>query len=239
MTPPDVSRGAEIRAGLRGGLPIGLGYFAVALAIGLYWARGDLPPLASAVFSATSMSSTSQFAGITLIIAKGGLIELAATTFIVNLRYLLMSVSLAQRLPAGVGTLKRLVMAAGVTDEIYAINISRAPLTVPYFVGSMVLPILGWTSGTVVGALVGEVIPDSVQSAAGVLLYGMFIAIVIPPAKKHHEVRIVMAIAAAVSILLAFTPGLRELEVGWRIIISTCIAAALGATFLPVPEGAR
>ena len=230
-------RGAELRRGLRGGLPIGLGYFAVSLAIGLYWAQGQLPPLSSAIFSATSMSSTSQFAGITIIAARGGLVELAATTLIVNLRYLLMSVSLAQRLPAKVSTGTRLLMALGVTDEIYALNISRTPITAAYFLGSMVLPILGWTGGTLTGAYVGEVIPLSVQSAAGILLYAMFIAIVVPPARKSGDVRVVMAIAAAASIALAFLPGLRELEVGWRIIIATCVAAAIGASIRPVSEG--
>ncbi len=225
----------DFRTGLTSALPIGLGYLAVSLAIGLYWAKGGLPPLTAAVFSATSMSSTSQFAGITLITAHGNLVELAATTLIVNLRYLLMSVSLSQRLAPGIGTAPRLLMALGVTDEVYALNVARTPVTVPHMLGSMVLPIAGWTTGTVIGALVGEIIPATAQAAAGVLLYGMFIAIVVPPARESRDVRIVIALAALVSVSLAFLPVVRDLQAGWRIIISTCVAAGIGATLMPLP----
>lgn len=141
----------DFTAGIKAGLPIGLGYFAVAIAIGMYWAQGKLPPLSSAVFSLTSVSSTGQFAGITIIAARGGLVELAVTTALVNLRYLLMSTSLSQRLtstnPRPVGSLKRMVMALGVTDEIYAINIGRTQVGFTHYLGSMILPIVGWVSG--------------------------------------------------------------------------------------------
>ena len=217
-------------------MPIGAGYFAVSLAIGLYWAKGGLPPLASAVFSATSMSSTSQFAGITIIVGHGALLELAATTLIVNLRYLLMSVSLAQRLDRRVSIPARLLIAAGVTDEIYALNVSRRRPTARYFVGSMLAPVAGWSGGTLTGAYLGEVIPAAVQSAAGILLFAMFVAIVVPPAKGSAYIRIVVVIAGAVSVALAFLPGVRDLEAGWRIIIATCVAAGIGASVLPVAE---
>lgn len=227
-------------AGLRGGLPIGLGYFAVSLAIGLSWSKADFPPLTSALFSATNMSSTGQFAGITIMAAKGGIVELAATTLLVNLRYLLMSVSLAGRLPRSVGTFRRMVMAAGITDEVYALNISRPCLSWIFYIGSMTLPILGWSMGTLSGALMGQVFPGQMQAAAGILLYAMFIAIVIPPAKTEWRVQIVVGVAMGASLLLNYAPYLRDLEVGWRIIIATVVAAGLGATFMPyVPENCQ
>ncbi|MCI6583817.1 MAG: AzlC family ABC transporter permease [Mobiluncus porci] len=230
-------RKSEFAAGLEGGIPIALGYFAVSIAIGLYWAQGGLPPLTSAVFSATSLSSTGQFAGITIIASRGGLVELAFTTLLVNLRYLLMSTSLSQKLtatnPEPVGTARRLVMALGVTDEIYAINIGRPRVTFWHFLGSMILPIAGWTAGTLVGAYVGHALPTSVQNAAGILLFAMFIAIVVPPFQKSTRVRVVVAIAAAISLGLAFAPVVSELSSGWRIIIVTLAAAGLGATFFP------
>ncbi|MDO5726390.1 MAG: AzlC family ABC transporter permease [Bowdeniella nasicola] len=226
--------GGSFSAGLRAGIPIGLGYFAVSLAIGLYWAHGAYPPLAAAIFSATNMSSTGQFAAITIALAKGGIFELAATTLLVNLRYLLMSISLSQRLDPQLSTGKRLALAAGVTDEIYALNISRPTVQIRYYLASMILPIAGWTCGTVTGALAGQVIPPSLQSAAGILLFAMFIAIVVPPALSSHPVRVVIAVAGACALVLAFTPVIRELDVGWRIIVATCIASALGATCYPI-----
>ncbi len=232
----------DFTAGIKAGLPIGLGYFAVSIAIGMYWAQGKLPPLSSAVFSLTSISSTGQFAGITIIAARGGLVELAVTTALVNLRYLLMSTSLSQRLtstnPRPVGSLKRMVMALGVTDEIYAINIGRTQVGFAHYLGSMILPIVGWVSGTLVGAYVGEALPKAVENAAGILLYAMFIAIVMPPFKQSSQVKMVVAIAAGTSVGLAFAPVVSQLSSGWRIIIATLVAAGLGATFFPHRETA-
>lgn len=232
----------DFTAGIKAGLPIGLGYFAVSIAIGMYWAQGKLPPLSSAVFSLTSVSSTGQFAGITIIAARGGLVELAVTTALVNLRYLLMSTSLSQRLtstnPRPVGSLKRMVMALGVTDEIYAINIGRAHVGFAHYLGSMILPIVGWVSGTLVGAYVGEALPKAVENAAGILLYAMFIAIVMPPFKQSSQVKMVVAIAAGTSVGLAFAPVVSQLSSGWRIIIATLVAAGIGATFFPHRETA-
>jgi len=232
----------DFTAGIKAGLPIGLGYFAVSIAIGMYWAQGKLPPLSSAVFSLTNMSSTGQFAGTTIIAAQGGLVELAVTTALVNLRYLLMSTSLSQRLtstnPRPVGSLKRMVMALGVTDEIYAINIGRTHVGFAHYLGSMILPILGWVSGTLVGAFVGEALPKAVENAAGILLYAMFIAIVMPPFKQSSQVKIVVAIAAGTSVALAFAPVVSQLSPGWHIIIATLVAAGLGATFFPHQEPA-
>ncbi|MDO5701387.1 MAG: AzlC family ABC transporter permease [Bowdeniella nasicola] len=228
------TRRVEALTGLRGGLPIGLGYFAVSLAVGLYWAQGGFPPLSSALFSATNMSSTGQFAAMNIMAVRGGVVELAATTALVNLRYFLMSISLSQRLDSSVGTPARLLIAAGVTDEVYALNISRWRVSTAHYLASMILPILGWTAGTLTGALVGQVIPPSVQAAAGILLYAMFVAIVVPPARGSRDVSIVVALAALASIALWVAPVVRDLQVGWRIIIATLVAAGIGATLFPV-----
>ncbi|NMW43628.1 AzlC family ABC transporter permease [Mobiluncus curtisii] len=232
----------DFTAGIKAGLPIGLGYFAVSIAIGMYWAQGHLPPLSSAIFSLTNVSSTGQFAGISIIAAHGGLVELAITTLLVNLRYLLMSTSLSQRLtstnPHPVGTCKRMLLGLGVTDEIYAINIGRTHVGFAHYAGSMILPFLGWVGGTLVGAFAGTGLPKSVENAAGILLYAMFIAIVIPPFKQSSRVKIVTAIAAGTSITLTFAPLVSQLSLGWRIIIATLVAAGLGATFFPPQESA-
>lgn len=171
-----------------------------------------------------------------MILAGGALVQLAVTVALVNLRYLLMSFSLSQRLAPGTGVLQRLIIAYGITDEIYALAMARPVVRFAYYVGLMVLPVAGWTGGTLTGALVGEVLPTSLHSAMGVLLYAMFVAIVVPPAKASRAVRVVVLVAAVVSSLLVVVPGIRELQVGWRIIIATLVAAGLGATLFPLPS---
>lgn len=224
---------------MRAGIPIGLGYFAVSLAVGLYWAQAGFTPLASIIFSATSFSSTGEFASISIMAARGGLIELALTAALVNLRYLLMSASLSQRLPKSAGTGARLAIALGVTDEIYAINIGRKNLTVAHYLGSIVLPISGWSAGTFIGALAGDALPASLKAAAGILLYAMFVAIVVPPIMGSSRVAIVAAIAGGVSVVLAYAPVVNLLAFGWRVIIATLLAAGIGATFFPISADSR
>lgn len=224
--------------GVRDGIPIALGYFTISIAFGLYAAQGGIPALSAALLSLTNLSSSGQFAGLTVILAAGAFLQLALTTALVNLRYLLMSFSLSQRIDPGLGIVRRMVMAYGVTDEIYAVAMSHPRVGFRYFTGLMGLPIAGWTAGTLTGALVGEILPASLHSAMGVLLYAMFIAIVAPVAARQRSVLAVVGVAAAVSILLAFGPYVSDWQVGWRIIIATLVASAFGATAFPVdPPG--
>lgn len=218
---------------MKAGAPIGIAYFAVSLAVGLYWVQAGFTPLASLIFSATNMSSTGEFAAVKIMAVNGGFFELALTTILVNIRYLLMGASLSQRLPRATSTLGRLVIALGITDEIYAVNIGRRHISVAHYFGSYLLPVIGWSFGTLLGVFVGEIIPAPVQAAAGILLYAMFVAIVIPPIIGSSAVAIVAGIAAGVSVLLAYLPGVSALAFGWRVIICTVIAACIGATFFP------
>lgn len=233
--PPETAA-AQFRAGSRLSTPVALGYFVISFAFGLYWAQGGLPPFAAAVMAATNLSSSGQFAGLNIMLALGNAAELVATTVLVNLRYVLMSFSLGQRLDPTIGTLRRLAIGHAVTDEIFALAMTRRVVTFPFMMGLAALPILGWTGGTLAGALVGDVLPPSIQSAAGILLYAMFIAIVVPPAKGSAAVRVVVATAAAVGLALAVVPWFATVAVGWRIIISAVIAAGVGATFFPVED---
>lgn len=228
-------------AGVRDSIPVALSYFTVCLAFGLYCAQAGVSVFASGLMSFTNMSSTGQFGGLQVIIAHGTLFQLALTVILVNLRYLLMSVSLSQSLDRGAdGTggfkmWQRLVIGWAVTDEIYALAMAQPVVTFAYYTGLMVLPILGWTGGAVTGALVGEVLPASLQSAFGVLLYAMFISIVIPPAKKSRPVLIVALAAGGMSLLLHYLPWTQAMQPGWRIILVACVVCGLAATFLPSP----
>lgn len=224
--------GSEAREAVRDSVPIALGYFTVALAFGLYAVGAGIPPAVAGLVSLTNLSSSGQFAGVTIHLDGGSWLQLALGVALVNLRYVLMGVSLGQRLEPSTPTWQRLVMAAGITDEIYALGMSRPHVTFTNFAASMVLPIAGWTGGTLVGAAVGEVLPDALRSAFGVLLYAMFVAIVAPVARASRRVLAVTLAAAALSVALSLLP----LAVGWRIIIVTLVVCAVAATVLPVPR---
>lgn len=222
--------------GLRDGIPIALGYFTVSIAFGLAAAAIGFPTLGLALMSATNLSSSGQFAGVA-VVAGGTVIELALTTLLVNLRYLLMSMSLSQRLDPGTSTVGRLVVAYGVTDEIFAVELGHRIVRARYAAGLMALPILGWTSGTVVGAVAGEVLPESLAGPMGVLLYAMFTATVVPALKRSRPVAIVAGIAAVASALLFYVPATSGIQAGWRIIIATLVASAIGAWLFPRGTG--
>lgn len=226
--------GADLRSGLGDSVGIALGYFAISMAFGLTCVRGGLSPLVATVISATNLSSSGQFAGVTLAAEAASVAEVALTVLLINVRYVLMSFSLSQRLSPDVGTLPRLLMGYGVTDEIYAVAVRRPLVTASYYLGLMALPVAGWTLGTLAGALLGQVIPASLSSASGVLLYAMFVALVVPAARDAAPVARVAGLAALLSVALAVLPA--SLDAGWRLILATCVAAGAGATLWPLPD---
>ena len=226
---------SEYACGLRDGLAIGVGYFSVSFTFGILAVNGGLSPLTAGLISLTNMTSAGQFAGLTVILAHGSLVELALTQLVINLRYALMSLSLSQRFGPAFTTWRRMIVAFANTDEIFAVAMGRAaPLPPRYMYGLASLPIVGWTSGTVAGAVAGAVLSPAVRSALGVALYSMFIAIVVPPMRRSRPVRLVAAAAAAASCILAWTPLSRVVGSGFAIVLSTLAAAAMGAWLFPV-----
>ena len=159
------------------------------------------------------------------------------TQLVINSRYALMSLALSQRMGEKIGFLPRLLIAFFNTDEIFALAMARRePLTVPFLLGLGTLPMLGWTGGTLFGALAGSVLPGSIRTALGVMLYGMFIAIVVPPAKEERPVLITVLLALMFSCLFTWMPGLRQVSAGISIVICTVAAAALCAALFPIKE---
>lgn len=223
--------------GFRHGIPIGLGYFSVSIAFGIKAVSGGLTPFEAVLISLTNLTSAGQFAGITVIAAGASLVEMALTQLVVNLRYALMSLSLSQKLHESVGTWKRCVIAFGNTDEIFAVASSqKGSLGLQYMLGLMTAPIFGWSLGTLTGAVADTLLPDFIRSALGIALYGMFIAIVVPPMKKQGSVRAVVAVSLVISTAFYYIPGLSSLSPGFVIIICTLAAAGLAAFLFPLPE---
>ena len=227
----------EYRTGLGRGLPVGMGYLSVSFGFGAMAVSQGISVLNATLISLTNVTSAGQFAGLTVIVAAATLWEMILTQLIINSRYALMSLALSQRMGQRIGFLPRLLIAFFNTDEIFALAMARVePLTVPFMLGLGTLPILGWTLGTLGGALAGSILPPSIQAALGVMLYGMFIAIVVPPVKKEKEILITVILAMSFSTLFTLVPLLKQVSAGIAIVICTVAAAAICAALFPIPE---
>ena len=232
------SRRGVYREGLRHGFPIACGYFFVSFTFGILGASLGFRWWESTLISMTNLTSAGQIAGIKTIAAGGSVFELALSQFIINLRYSLMGISLSQNMSEGVSGPRRAFLGFGITDEIYGVAASRkVPVTTAYFLGLMTLPYFGWAFGTLFGAILGDILPKTVTEVMSLAIYGMFIAIVVPAAKESRRVLGVVTIAAAVSCLMYYVPVLKEVSVGFAIIVSAVAAAALGAWLFPPEDG--
>lgn len=227
----------EYTLGIRRGLPVGLGYFSVSFGFGAMAVSKGLSVAQATLISASNLTSAGQFAGLTTIVENSGLWMMILTQLIINSRYALMSLALSQKMGQQIGLLPRLPIAFFNTDEVFALAMAREhTLTVPFLYGLGLLPMAGWVSGTLFGALAGSILPLSIRTALGVMLYGMFIAIIIPPAKKERPVALAALLALILSSLFAWVPALQNAPKGTPIVICTVAAAALCAWLFPVEE---
>lgn len=228
----------EFRCGLKDGVPIALGYFSVSFSFGIMAVSGGLSIFQGALISLTNVTSAGQFAGLQIIVAAGTILEMIMTQFIINLRYALMSLSLSQKLSQDMTLWQRMVVAFANTDEIFAVAMGHAKsLSFPYMVGLELLPICGWVGGTICGATAFGMMPASLSSALNLALYGMFIAIVVPVAKKLRPVLLVVILTMVLSCLLYYVPVFSFVSSGMSIIICTVIASVVGAYLYPIEEG--
>lgn len=223
--------------GLRRGIPVGVGYFSVSFGFGAMTAMRGIRALDAALLSLTTLAGAGQVAGLTLIIAGATLWETVLTILIINSRYALMSVALSQKLGEGFGFWDRLVVASFNTDEIFAIVMAeKTPLSMPLLCGLATVPLIGWTGGTIFGALAGSVLPPLIRAALGIMLYGMFAAVIVPPARKEKSVRIAVLIALALSSAMHYLPLLSDISSGIAIVICTVVSAGVCALCFPIRE---
>ena len=225
---------SSFRQGIKNGIPIALGYFAVSFTFGMAAVKGGLNVFEAVTISVMNVTSAGQFAGLDIMVAGGTLIEMAITQFIINLRYSLMSITISQKLDKKYPFWHRFIVAFGMTDEIFGVTAAQEGKVSPYFsYGAMVVAIPGWAGGTLCGAVSGTLLPGFITSALGVAIYGMFLAIIIPPAKRDRAVLGVVAGAMALSTLFEYAPVLNKISDGFVIIIVTIIAASCAAYFFP------
>jgi len=223
--------------GVRHGIPIALGYLSVSFTFGMKAVTDGLSPLQALLISMTNVTSAGQLAGLPLMLAQASLIEAALTQLIINLRYALMSLSLSQRLDQTMTTPHRLLFSFCNTDEIFAVASSQPEKVGKWYLyGLMLTPYFGWALGTLLGGVAGQLLPEFLRTAMGIAIYGMFLAIILPPARKEHPVRVVVLLSVALSLLFRYTPVLNQVSSGFVIIICAVTASVAGALLFPVKE---
>lgn len=223
--------------GMKAGIPIAMGYFAVAIALGIAAVRAGVGAFAAAFASLLNNASAGEYIAFTLIAAGASYMELITMEAVANARYLLMSAALSQKLKEGTSTLKRLLLGFTVTDEIFGVSMMQEGYLNPYFTyGTFLVATTGWTGGTLLGALMGDILPASVVTALGVGLYGMFISVFVPEAKKNKTVALLVLVSFVLSAAFEYLPYISTLSSGLRVIILT-VAISLGAALLfPIKE---
>lgn len=220
--------------GIKKGFPIFLGYLPVSFTFGFMAVSGGLPVWIAVLISVTNLTSAGQFAGTNLIFSQAGYFELALTTFIINLRYSLMSLSLSQKIDHKIPIWKRLIFSFGITDETFVVaSMESGKLSASYLVGLMTLPFIGWSVGTFLGGTVSTLLPPTLQNAMGIGLYAMFIALIIPASREKREVCFVVILAVIFTCILKYAPVLCNISSGFRVILATVLAAGTGAFLFP------
>lgn len=233
-----MNKKANFTAGVRDGIPIFLGYMAVSFTFGIMGRNAGISAWEAVLISATNLTSAGQFAGLSLISASASYMEMAVTQFIINLRYCLMSCALSQKLDNHLPFFHRFFIAYGVTDEIFGVSIGCKGKLSPYYsYGVISVAAPGWVLGTFLGIVMGNVLPTRVVSALSVALYGMFIAVIIPPAKESRVIRALVLVSMILSLIFTKAPYLNQISSGFRIIILTLVIAGAAAFFFPVKEG--
>ena len=226
--------------GMRDGIPIGLGYFAVAFALGINAAAAGIAPLEAGLMSILNLTSAGEAAAIALLGAGTTYVELAFTQLVINIRYLLMSCSLSQKIAPETSVLHRFLVGYGVTDEIFGISMGVEDKLSPYYsYGAIAVAAPCWTLGTVLGALLGSILPAGLVSALSVALYAMFLAIILPPARKSRVIAGLVGVSMLCSVGLALLCkhlGWTWLSEGFRIILLTVVISAAAAILFPVKE---
>jgi len=233
-----INKKQEFLEGLGKGIPICVGYLAVSFTFGIWAAEGGIPIWQVIFISLSNLTSSGQFAGAGLMMARATFFEIGLSVLVINLRYSLMSLALSQKIVKGTKTIQKLIFGFGVTDEIFAVASTRdREVTAYYMYGLMLTPIVGWTGGTALGAIVGSILPARIADAMGIALYAMFIAVIVPPAKKSLPVLFAIIISIIVTCIIKYVPVFSFITDGFAMIIATVVASAIMARLRPVEEG--
>lgn len=222
--------------GLKSGIPIGLGYLSVSFSFGIMAVSMGFHWWQAVIISMITVTSAGQLAGIGIMVHPGQYIEMLISQLTVNVRYSFMAISLSQKTDAKFKGIYRWLLGFFITDEIFAVASNEKTVSRSFFTGLSLIPWLGWTVGTLMGALLGNILPDMLMSALCIAIYGMFVAIVAPKTKKSLSLLAVVLTAIAFSFIFYYTPVLKDISSGISISVCAVLAAVIGAIFFPVKE---
>lgn len=230
-------RGRRFLRGMRDGMPICVGYLAVSFSLGIFAGSIGLTAFQGFLTSLLNNASAGEYAGFSLMAADGAYLELALVTLITNARYLLMSTALSQKFSPQTPFFHRLLIGFDVTDELFALAVMRPGwIDPPYMYGAISVALAGWSVGTALGILAGNILPARIVSALGVAIYGMFLAIVIPPARKNRVLAGLVLLSFAASFTFSIVPALAAISGGTRTLILTVVISGGAALLFPVRQ---
>lgn len=231
------SHNKVLREGFRDGIPIGLGYLAVSFSLGVAARNAGLSAFQGFLVSLLNNASAGEYAGFTVIAANGAYFEIFLMTLIANARYLLMSCALSQKFSPDTPLIHRIFVGYDVTDEIFGITIARPGMLDPFYsYGAILIAAPAWAGGTALGVIAGNLLPARAVSALSVALFGMFLAVIIPPARKNRVIALFVLISFAASFAATYLPLISQLSGGTRTIILTVLISAIAAILFPVNE---
>lgn len=226
-----------LRDGMRDGIPIGWGYLAVAFSLGIAARNAGLNAAQACLASLLCNASAGEYAGFTVIAANASYIEMAFLTLIANARYILMSCAMSQRMSPSTGSFHRIIMGFDITDELFGIAMARPGSLNPYYTyGAMLVSIPMWAAGTAIGTAAGNILPLSLVSAFSVALYGMFLAVIIPPARRDRVICLIVAVCFALSFAASKLPYISTVSEGTRTVILTVVISSAAALLFPRKE---
>lgn len=227
----------EYLRGLKDGIPVALGYFAVSFTIGIAARKATLTPAQATIMSLTNFTSAGEFAAFAIIASGAPYLEMLICQAVINMRYCLMSCALSQKLEQGLPFYHRLFMAFGVTDEIFGLSVSQKGKLDPWYTyGAMTLTIPGWSLGTLLGVVTTGVLSQNLLNAMNMALFGMFIAVFMPAARDDKKLFPIIFVSMAASTLFQILPGLKTVSSGMRVIILTLIISFGAAVLFPIPQ---
>lgn len=223
--------------GLRSGIPIGLGYLSVSFSFGIMAVSSGLYWWQAVLISMLNLTSAGQLAGVGIMAAPYHFIDMALSQLTINIRYSFMSISLSQKTDSKLSGIYRWIYGFFITDEIFAVAVGQKTVTRAFMSGLIIFPYVGWSLGTALGAVVGNILPASIMSALCIALYSMFIAIVAPDCVKNLKLLLIVGVAAVLSCAFYYLPLLNQISSGISICITAIISAVFGALLFPIEEG--
>lgn len=225
--------------GLKNGLPIGLGYFAVSFSLGIAAKNAGLTPFQGFLTSSLINASAGEYAGFVLIASGATYLQMIIMTLITNARYFLMSCALSQKLNQKTSLLHRIILGFYVTDELFGISVARKGFLDPYYTyGAVTIAAPCWAAGTALGIIAGNLLPVRIVSALSVALYGMFLAVIIPPSRKSRTIAVLVAVSFLLSYAFSALPVISSISEGTRTIVLTLVISAAAAILKPVKQEA-